>query len=336
MLLQLLISHYKEEHELVKRLLDSIELQQDVNRSDFGVIICNDGDECVLDRDWLNSYSFKIDYYVEEWSDTSGCRQHCFDHAEADYVMYCDSDDLFFRATALLDIFNLIVQKRPDVITSQFLSDYYENGQLIGIRPHNNDNVWIHGKIFRRQYLIDRNINWCIKLGHNFEDSYYIRQALSCTQNIAHIDNPFWFWKYRPVSLVRLAEGKYQEQDNYSYRIISNDALIEAFLAKGMINEAANYAFVQVYEGYFMMINSDWSGEHAKYKIESERLLREFIKAKSWLIEKVPNENAMIMIDVLRNRFYREKGKISIESITFNDWKTQLMSYQDLMEGNIR
>ena len=43
MKLQILVPHYKETIEEISPLLDSIAVQQNVDFSEIGVIICNDG-----------------------------------------------------------------------------------------------------------------------------------------------------------------------------------------------------------------------------------------------------------------------------------------------------
>ena len=78
MLLQLIITHYKDDQKYVKRLLDSIQLQQDIDFNDIGVMIINDGNEVVLDSSLFSQYRSK-----------------------AEYIMFCDGDDLFYRMNAL-------------------------------------------------------------------------------------------------------------------------------------------------------------------------------------------------------------------------------------------
>ena len=60
MKLEILIPQYKETKEVIKPLLDSIAIQQNVDFNELGAIICNDGSGIYLDRRWLNSYPFKV------------------------------------------------------------------------------------------------------------------------------------------------------------------------------------------------------------------------------------------------------------------------------------
>ena len=45
MKLQILIPHYRESAETIRPLLDSIAIQQNVDFSEIGVIICHDGED---------------------------------------------------------------------------------------------------------------------------------------------------------------------------------------------------------------------------------------------------------------------------------------------------
>ena len=105
MKLQILIPQYKETDEVIKPLLDSIAIQQSIAMNEIGVIICNDGSNVFLTDTLLNSYSYKIEYYKEPHRGVSATRNACLDHATADYVMFCDADDMFYSVCGLWQMF---------------------------------------------------------------------------------------------------------------------------------------------------------------------------------------------------------------------------------------
>ena len=53
MKLQILVPQYHETDDVVKPLLDSIALQQNVDFEEVGVVICNDGSDVFLSEDLL-------------------------------------------------------------------------------------------------------------------------------------------------------------------------------------------------------------------------------------------------------------------------------------------
>ena len=129
MKLQFLIPQYKETDKIIKPLLDSIALQQNVDFNEIGVIITNDGTDTHLTSEFLNSYPFKIDYYLAEHKGVSATRNYCLDHATADYVMFCDADDMFYNACGLWIIFQEI-QNGFDYLISLFIEETRWEGRV--------------------------------------------------------------------------------------------------------------------------------------------------------------------------------------------------------------
>ena len=123
MKLQILIPQYEETDSIIKPLLDSIAIQQNVDFSEIGVIIVNDGSDVFLTEDFLNSYNFGIEYYKEKHQGVSATRQAALDHAVADYVMFCDADDMFCNVCGLWMIFREINIGVFDSLTSLFVEE---------------------------------------------------------------------------------------------------------------------------------------------------------------------------------------------------------------------
>ena len=97
--LDILIPQYKETYEIIKPLLDSIALQQNVDLvNDVGVIIVNDGSNVKLSEEKLRAqYPFFLKYVEAEHRGVSATRNRALDESDADYVMFCDADDMFYN-----------------------------------------------------------------------------------------------------------------------------------------------------------------------------------------------------------------------------------------------
>ena len=75
MKLQILIPQYKETDEVVKPLLDSIAIQQNVDlKNEVGVIIANDGSDVLLSDELLGSYPFDVTYIMAPHQGVSATR----------------------------------------------------------------------------------------------------------------------------------------------------------------------------------------------------------------------------------------------------------------------
>ena len=96
MKLQLLIPQFNETDEIMRPMLESIAIQQGVDlKNDIEVIIGNDGSENKLSEEFLGSFSFPLWYVFFDHTGLPGTRGKLFDLATADYVMFCDADDMF-------------------------------------------------------------------------------------------------------------------------------------------------------------------------------------------------------------------------------------------------
>ena len=160
--LQILVPQYKETEDIIKPLLDSIEVQQNVDlANDIGVIIVNDGTDVHLSEDFLKRYSFPIEYHLNEHKGVSATRNACLDHATADYVMFCDADDMFYNACGLYIIFREIENGGFDSLVSAFIE---ESRDPVTKEPlyinHDMDSTFVHGKVHCRKYLLKEKIRW--------------------------------------------------------------------------------------------------------------------------------------------------------------------------------
>ena len=135
MKLQILVPHYKETAGVIRPLLDSIAIQQSIDFNEIGVIICHDGDEAkdfyftdsqVLWDDYndygLREYPFEIKQVRQPHNGVSAARNTCLDNATADYVMFCDIDDMFFNACGIWMILREIDLGVFDSLTSVFVT----------------------------------------------------------------------------------------------------------------------------------------------------------------------------------------------------------------------
>lgn len=124
MKLEILIPQYKETEEIISPLLKSIDIQQNVDlKNEVGVIIVNDGSDILLSDDFLNSFTYPIKYIKKEHSGVSATRNACLDAATADYVMFCDADDMFYNACGLYMIFREMVGDGFNAMTSVFIEE---------------------------------------------------------------------------------------------------------------------------------------------------------------------------------------------------------------------
>ena len=324
--LQILVPQYKETEDIIKPLLDSIEVQQSVDiANDIGVIIVNDGTDVHLNQEFLNRYSFPIEYYLSEHGGVSATRNKCFDHAAADYVMFCDADDMFYNACGLYIIFREIENGGFDSLVSSFIEETrLPNSNEPFYINHDIDSTFVHGKVHRRQFIIDNNIRWNNNLTIH-EDSYFNCLCQRLAKELKYSQTSFYLWRWRDGSVCR-HDPKYILK-TYNNMLDSNDALVQQFLNRGRKEDAMYYSVGMIYDAYFTMNKDEWlNQENKEYRYATERRFKEYWLKYRHLHDSISNDIKTQVIMGIKNRMYME-GMV-LETLTFNEWIRQVEEIQ--------
>ena len=316
--LNILIPQYNEYEIDISPLLDSIAIQQNIDFDEIGVIICNDGSECILSDNFLESYSFDIQYFKEPHKGVSATRNFLLDKSDAEYVMFCDADDMFYNACGLWILFREFERGGFDTLLSVFVEESRDNvGNIIYIN-HDVDTTFVHGKVHRKQYLIDNNIRFNDSLTIH-EDSYFTLLTQNCTDSsrIKYCPTPFYLWKWRKNSVCR-HDSKYILK-TYTNMIDSNDALIDEFIKRGKNETANTHVGVMIFDTYYTFNKADWvNQENIEYRDKTEKHFSEYYKKRKEMWNELSSVEKMQLSNSIRQRSIREG--MMMESITLEDW----------------
>ena len=332
--LEILIPHYHEPAEVIKPLLDSIAIQQNVDFNDIGVIICHDGeeiDEFSFIFGWggpyktvLPEYPFEIKQIHIPHGGVSAARNAALDASEAEYVMFCDSDDMFFNACGLWVIFRDLAENEVDTYVSTFLEETrtVDTDKVVYL-VHTDDCTFVHGKIHRRQYLIDQKIRGNEKLTVH-EDSYFNILCQSLTEKKYDCPTAFYLWKYRKESVCR-HDPKYMLK-TYHNLIESSDALIEEFQRRDKPEKVKFYVVCAILDAYYTMNKPDWiNQDNHEYRENTERRFAQYFQKYKATWESVSEREKMVASNHIRARNVHDG--MGMENITISDW---LEHIQDL------
>ena len=322
MKLQILVPQFTESNEVIKPLLDSIALQQNIDFSEIGVIITNDGSTTYLTQDFLSSYPFKIEYLLMEGhGGVSAARQHCLDAATAEYVMFCDIDDMFYNMCGLWILFREMENGVFDSLVSEFVEETrHPETKKVEYITRQMDSTFVHGKVHRRQYLIDKNIRWNPDLTVH-EDSYFNILCQSLSTNVKYCQTPFYLWKWRDDSVCR-HDPKYILK-TYNNMLDSNDALIDEFFKRGITDKGTFYITFMVFDAYYLMNKPEWKNqENQEYRDSTERRFAEYFKKYKDRWDKIPAQDKMQISQQIRGRTVMEG--MQMENITIEDWLSHI------------
>lgn len=317
MKLQILVPHYHETAEIIKPLLDSIAIQQSIDFSDVGVIIAYDGPDAYALPEW-SEYPFEIEHVHADKGGVSATRNAALDASTADYVMFCDADDMFYSVCGLYIIFNEIAVGF-DTLTSLFIEETRnpQTKQIVYIN-HEIDSTFVHGKVHRRQYLIDKNIRFNPALTIH-EDSYFniLARELADPERAKYCPTPFYLWKWRDESVCRHDPDYILK--TYNNMIDSNDALVGQFTDRGVEDKARFYIGFMIFDAYYTMNKKEWTDKtHRGYrKAVEKRFAGYYVKHKSeW--SKITEQEKMMISNGIRSRSVGEG--MPMESITLDAW----------------
>ena len=316
--LNILVTHYKEPQAFVKRLLDSIQAQHNINFEDIEVIIMNDGSECLLDTKAFVGYSFVIHYKVALHEGVANTRQHLQDIATGEYIMFCDCDDSFYCVKALEMIFNEL--DGCNYLSCNFFEEIPtqdDSGKVIySLLPHDYDQVFVHGKVIKRQFLIDNNIKW-VDICPS-EDNYFTKLCQTVAEEYKYIDIPLYIWKWNPNSMVRSnPEWVYKK---HRVAIVSTDLLLDELYARGHQSQANLFLIKQVIQTYYTIHCKGWD-EHPKDKRETERYIAAFIQKYYSIIKRIPKKNIDEIMEI-NDKVFLTRGFEETE--TLSEWIERL------------
>ena len=313
---QILVPQYNETDEVIKPLLDSIAVQQNVPMDEIGVIICNDGSDTFLSDDLLKSYPFKIQYYKEPHRGVSATRNACLDKATADYVMFCDADDMFYSVCGLWIVFREM-EIGFDSLVSVFIEETRdpERKNIVYIN-RDRDSTFVHGKIHRRKYLLEKKIRFNDNLTIH-EDSYFNILCQNLSTNVKYCPMPFYLWKWRDDSVCR-HDPKYILK-TYKNMLDSNDMLVDEFMRRGMHDKAMFYTLFMIFDSYYTMNKEEWlNQDNQEYRNSTEKRFAEYFKKHGDMWEIAPANDKMAISNQVRSRSVMEG--MQMEAVTINQW----------------
>jgi glycosyltransferase involved in cell wall biosynthesis len=332
MKLQILVPHYKETADVIKPLLDSIAIQQSVDFDEIGVIICHDGPEAkdfaigpsaepgqVDVNYYFNvNYPFEIEQIRKEHLGVSAARQACLDAATAEYVMFCDADDMFCSVFGLYIILREIQNGGFDSLVSCFTEETRnpQNKEEILYINREMDSTFVHGKVHRRAYLRNNNIRWNPALTIH-EDSYFNCLCQRLSPEVKYCPIPFYLWKWRDESVCR-HDPKYILK-TYNNMLDSNTALVNEFISRRRMDDAKFFATTMIFDAYYTMNKKEWIDVNNKeYRDAVEKRFATYYRTFRNLYESLDEQVKTQIIAGVRTRMFGEG--LMLESITFDDW----------------
>jgi len=190
-------------HNTIKRTLLSISKQKNIDN--IKTYIVNDGSK--------NDYNSEIEPFSEIMDITelklkknSGpgvARQYGIDNSDSEFIIFIDSDDILASETSIKILYDNIENSNYDVIKSTFLEQLNDDSLI----EHKDDMIWLHGKIFRRDFINKNNIRF--NNTYSNEDNGFNKLFFLFGANIKTINEVTYIWLYNENSITRVNNQMY-------------------------------------------------------------------------------------------------------------------------------
>ena len=305
MTLDLIVPHYKEPWETCKYLFDSIALQRGVSLSNIHVIVVNDGD-CLLDDGVFEGYPYSVEYLVKEHGGVSAARNYGLSKAKADYVMFCDIDDGFLNNYALHVIFSAM-QEGFDYCVPNFVEETYDKDKNATIVNHNNDLTFMHGKVYRREFLEKHNLKFEEEMTLH-EDGYFNMLVYAVADHegkIKYINTPIYMWMWNDNSVVRSNRTDFVLR-TYEDVMLTRMGLCAQLKERGYKEDFETAVCMTVLNSYYDFQKTSYTDpKNAKYYRTAEKAFKKFWDKYKNVFTDQTNQKIAEIARVARENAYK-------------------------------
>lgn len=298
----------------INQTLLSVAMQDNIKN--INVYIVNDGSDM--------NYNNQIDVFsklmnikelkIEKNSGPGFARQYGIDNSYSNYVMFIDSDDMLLDHNSVIKLYNVVVANDYDVVVSSFLEETDD-----GIVNHSNDTVFMHGKIYKRQFLIDNNIKFN-NTYHN-EDNGFNALILLHEPKICFLDEQTYLWKNNKDSITRRNNHEYAFNGLQGYIYNMEWAISLAIQHNCKSNLIADFCFITLLSVYYYYL---------EYK--DDYLIKSLKKIYNYSLEyQVTKERKNEIFCAQFERSINDSNRISILNsiITFEQFIDRVISYDN-------
>lgn len=322
-LLEFLVPHYNEGDECVAQFLTSIAFQQNVDFSQIGVTIINDGPDHPLTLD-LDIWPFDVNYIVnDEHKGVSAVRNQLMDTADSEYICFCDSDDMFVDLLGLQTVINEMVNNPFEVMRAVFKEEGRDEDGNAVFADRDDELIFVHSKFFNLEWLRKENIRFEENLTIH-EDSFFVHQAMSISENQRHLHTPIYLWKWRDNSIARRDVTNYA-MSTFEHYVDSNVAINNEFIKRGMNKEFAVSMCSFIFNAYYELNSGVWAlEENEGRRKKAEYVMQSYLYAYGRMFDAVPDD--------VKNEIYKQITQRNLEKnvfalpITFSNWVSYIIN----------
>lgn len=324
--LEIIIPHYKEDPALMQPMFDILKLQRNVKWTDFSVLIINDGEDITLPEGFGSDCPFEVRSINVPHGGISAARNAGLRYSKGEWIMFCDSDDALATTFSLQTYFKFMTDDKV-FVTSAFFEEapsLDDRSRIVLIWHDGHDYIFVHGKVFRRQWLIDNNVSFRDDLQLH-EDTYFIAIAKSLMdeKNTVFIRDALYLWQYNKKSVSRSYDNFVLE--TYDQLIKKNIALTEEFLRRGMFVRAKGIVCRTITDSYCRCNCKQWNLPDNKELLQdAEDCAALFLKKYDYIYKAAGDVVINAGLNDFKNRLIKEDNFDEASAPTLEEWVDML------------
>ena len=289
-------------HKTIRQAIGSVVMQDDLDNILLTVV-----DDCSDEPyDYLLDDFHYMNIEILRKPENTGCgqsRQYGIDHCKCKYFMFLDTDDCLYTHDAVRMMYSYIEKEQLDFLYTDFLEELNDEEYYL----RQNSGVWMHGKMFRTEYIQQNDIRFSHTRLH--EDHAFNILAQMCGGKNLYIDYKTYVWKRNPESLTRSPEHTFTYgMDNF----ITNAEYVMKELIRRNIDTDGILSIATIYVLTFYKYYNDT----VAFELPSSMKER-YIKQVKNYINSIPDEvRNKLTLEHLTQEFYQSS---TIQSMVENN-----------------
>lgn len=201
-MLDIVVTHYNEPWNVGKPFFDMLGCQRGVSFDDFRVILVHDGVK-PFPQGRFTGYPYRVEQHRIPHGGVSAARNYGLSVATDRWIEFCDFDDMYSNAYALRSVMS-VMDNDVDYLWTPFFCECKTASGDIGVREYGENIIWVHGKYFRREWLIGKGLQFPEGI-HYSEDSAFGALVNELAENGRRgkikAQFPAYIWVYREDSV---------------------------------------------------------------------------------------------------------------------------------------
>ena len=320
--LDLIVPHYTEPIELMQPMMDILRLQRNVDFGTFRVLVVCDGEDIKLPAGYGDDMPFEVASITIPHGGISAARNAGMDASRAEWIMFCDSDDAFLTTVSLQTFYKFMDPKKA-MVASAFMEETLRGEKPMLLWHDGKDHIFVHGKMFRRQWLVDNNIRFNDKLILH-EDSYFIAFArfLLGDNDVTFIKDAMYLWQWNPNSVTRRQPNFVLS--TYEYLCQKNSAMVDELLRRGMYVQAKAIVCRTVTDAWNNFQRKSWNKPGNEALIaDAEDCVALFYQRYKYIFDGSGEREIKVGLETLRDKLLKS-GDLVEPLVPFDKWLEKL------------